>query len=631
MAKGGELLLYETSVTKGFSGTDNRQIPTEATCTFYFQGATVSGISDTTISVYDVNDIKVGDILEKFNADDWSTANNQMTVSSITDVNTFEVSWSVGAVSMVAGDRLVVINRAAGQDKQPRIYGSDSLDDLDNPSGETGGFVTDAYLSSDATTGLLSTYVQARYFDLVITDAAIETSLRMDQQAGQGRDKVNATDVGLHADGVAGRAALNRIVLTDALTRIARAGHPVSSLWLPRGVGFIDEDIDIVGGSSAVDIGVVGDVGSTIKADTGFSDSKMFYIGAGLTGGKIKGVTFDGNSSNVTANILELTQGSSNLWLEDCVFQNIDGKALVLGAAGQDIDKIWIENCLFEDINDTAIEIISCVRAQINGNQFISVAETGGHAIEIAVASGDLGEIISIDGNQFTNVANISTNTTGQVLKAVGQAATGGTTHNDCFSLSFSRNQIDTHQGTTSTPAVSVRQFYYIDVDDNKMRNCKGSGVTIDSCYYFKANDNNIGLNSGTLSNCIYVAGTAWTPVQGTITGNIVADSDRSGIHFADGSVVVVNGNSIFNCNRNGTSADGGIKMVGTLSTTLCGNTVLSNDNSIQGAPSVGGYGVLLSGTSRTVITGNVVANHTDGWLDQSTDTDTVIAGNFEG
>ena len=241
MAKGGELQRYVLTVTKNYSTTDARQITAAVTVYPFFQGATVSGQSTTTISVYDINDIKVGDTLEKFTEDGivpTPDTDQQMTVSSITDQQTFDVAWVGADVTVTDGDRLIIVNRAANQDRYPRVYGSDTLDDLLNS--EPSGFTTDqgtTPITSSSASGEASFYVQPRYFDIVLDDGGvgITTRLLADQVAGQGRTMVNAVELGVHADADQARSALNRVVLTDAFARIARPGHPVSKLWLPRG------------------------------------------------------------------------------------------------------------------------------------------------------------------------------------------------------------------------------------------------------------------------------------------------------------------------------------------------------------------------------------------------------------
>jgi hypothetical protein len=165
------LARYTLVVTKDKSGTDNAQVPADATVDFYKQGATVTtgvtvpdGGTGVTITVRSSVRIVAGDTLRK-----GLNASPTVTVVSVTPTTVVVNSDSNGAMVLVAGDRLMVTTA------RPAVYK------------ESTGI--DSYPSSqvvtDATTGvLLPAYLKEPFFDAAVSGTGVAGRLLSDQPGG---------------------------------------------------------------------------------------------------------------------------------------------------------------------------------------------------------------------------------------------------------------------------------------------------------------------------------------------------------------------------------------------------------------------------------------------------------------
>ena len=190
-----ELFRHDLSLFKAASGTDTRQVPAgSVTIDLYWKGATVSAGSSGTIghvvAVYDPGTFSVSDTVSR---------NRAGLVGTVTAVGatSITVTWG-GPVTVVVGDRLVLITRASGATR-PSAY-SDSQ-----------GTVSLGSSATSSATGGANFYTRPREIDLVVVVDSVTQVLP--DQTGTGGATYDLWDFGLVADGSTDdAAALTRFV-----------------------------------------------------------------------------------------------------------------------------------------------------------------------------------------------------------------------------------------------------------------------------------------------------------------------------------------------------------------------------------------------------------------------------------
>lgn len=215
-----ELWRADLTLLKNASGADTRQIPAAAaTVDLYWKGASVSGGSTGTIghviAVYDPGTISVSDTVAR---------NGVGTTGSVTAITatTITVTWGA-AVTVVTGDRIVLLSRASGLSR-PIAY-SDSQ-----------GTVSLTSQVTTATNGGVSFYTRPRDVDFVATVDAVTRVLA--DQAGQGSE-LTPFDFGLIVDGATDDAA----ALTRLLTYVSLKGKTLAEL--PAGTIQVNSNINV--------------------------------------------------------------------------------------------------------------------------------------------------------------------------------------------------------------------------------------------------------------------------------------------------------------------------------------------------------------------------------------------------
>ena len=441
-----ELRRFDITVERPKSAGDQATVPVSATVTLSRQGATADvgdtvEATPTNLSVADVGDIVVGDVLQ-LNTDTTKT----MTVTTVANQGALTAqrtgSWD-GVIA--AGDRFVVTSGL------PTLYQDAvpiSTRTVTNP------------MTTSSSTGSAGAFVALRKFDVLVT-VGTDVRLYIDQEGGVVRAARRDVEYGVMASGSDTDAAANSAALAALFGRVTFTNEVSRRIVLPYGERRIATPVVLDGARPLDSVVVEMDPGATIAASDSFSGSNLFYLSPSLSHriGVLRGGTLDGrNIGTLTA--LALDPGLEELWIENMRFVNLDG-GVVLGTSGDPAKRVHMTHCHFESIDTTCVAIYSADGFDAEGCVFEDV----GRCFRVIPASaGDTCRNVRI----AECTARLRTSGVSDFLVAQGQDVDN---HQD---LIVESNRVYDAQSA----CITVSQFGAWNSSDNRLYRCKAAGIT---------------------------------------------------------------------------------------------------------------------------------------------------------
>lgn len=626
MARAGKLRLFETTVNKPFSGSDDRLIPAASlSVAVHRQGATAAetksiAITDTTLAVRDPGALRVGETIQL-----GTDATETMTVTSIDSRTQVTIKSTTGSpVSVSSGDRLV-------PQTKPTIYAE-----------PTGAASTSNPLTTDSL-GYASCYVYEQAVDYILSGSGYTTLLVEDHRTGAVDSVFNVLDYGAVGDGATDdEPALNR--LFDQVALLA-PDEGIATIYFPRGVYYLKTPLvpdgeNVTGAVS--NIAIKGEKGAVLKAATtaaggtwtATSRTALLSFKNNTNANEnwtISGLELDGASVGAVGGATTLagivTAEITNLLIEDCFIHDFGDPLIGTGSSLRNDGII-----LGDDISDTTSAPVQdatirrcrferCVRnaitcSDVSNSRIVDCYINDCDNFGIAIAPDFV-----FQATRDITIDNVSIDTIGvTAISAIPAVSLQGVLYNDQFEGLRIRNCfIDGNDDATT--GIAIGNWKNVSIIGGDIHHVQLNGIHVRSSQLVNVADVTIADITTTATGAgIYIesdltVGTKFI----TLADNMITTMHGFGIYLEDVDTGTVVGNVIDDVD-NGNNARDGIRVTRDAGTaqrvSLVGNTCT---NSLNGS----GINIASSSVASCTISRNICLGNgaTDQITDAGTDT----------